>query len=486
MFEEPLIFELSSSGRRAFLLPESGVPSLDLDPVISRKESLDLPEVSQQDLVRHFVRLSQRNMGVDTQMYPLGSCTMKYNPKINEELAALECFSGVHPLQDVESCQGNLELLWELEEWLKEISGMDAVSLQPSAGAHGELTALWMIKAFHISRGRNPEIVLVPDSSHGTNPASAALCGFKVETVPSDSSGKVDLEALKQKLSPQVACMMVTNPNTAGVFEKDIKKIAQLVHEQGALLYYDGANLNAVCGITRPGDMGCDLMHFNVHKTFSAPHGGGGPGAGPVAVKKELEPFLPVPRIKKKEGRYFLEEEFALSIGKVRSFYGNVGVLIKGLAYLKTLGASGLTDMSRFAVLNANYLLELLAEFYHSPYGRRCMHEFVLSVSREKKERGISALDVAKRLADFGYHAPTIYFPLIVPEAIMIEPTETESRETLEKFARVMLDIKNEALTEPEKLKQAPSRTSISRMDEVAAARKPIVSWRKLKSEGSI
>jgi glycine dehydrogenase subunit 2 len=457
------------------------VPVAGLDSAIpkslQRQTVPALPEVSELDLVRHFTHLSQRNMGIDTNFYPLGSCTMKYNPKINEDVAAMPGFRDLHPYAPESLAQGALEVLYDLEHWLAEISGMDAISLQPTAGSQGELTALFVCRAYHAKRGRNPHIVLVPDTSHGTNPASAALCGYQVETVKSDNNGHVDLADLKAKLTPDVACLMMTNPNTLGIFEKDVQTIAKMLHEVDAQLYYDGANLNAICGVARPGDMGCDMMHFNLHKTFSTPHGGGGPGAGPIGVKEHLRPFLPVPRVTKKEGKFHLDSNQPDSIGRVRTFYGNYGLLLRGLVFMKALGGDGLPEMSKDAVLNANYLLALLKKAYDAPYGDRCMHEFVLTVSRQKREHGVGALDFAKRLLDYGYHAPTVYFPLIVPECLMIEPTESESKGTLDAFVDVMLKIAKEAETEPKLLQDAPVTTAVGRLDEATAARQPNLRW---------
>jgi glycine dehydrogenase subunit 2 len=480
MSEESLIFEKSKAGRRAVTLPPLDLPEQKglLPQAALRSSALGLPEVSQQDLVRHFTRLSQRNIGIDTQMYPLGSCTMKYNPKINEDIAGKDGFKNIHPYQPEDTVQGALEVLYEMEQWLAEISGMDALSLQPTAGAQGELAALLVAKAYHDSKGRKPKIVLVPDSSHGTNPASAAYCGYTVETVKSRPDGTVDLEDLKPRITADVACLMMTNPNTVGIFEKDIRTIAKWLHEVDAQLYYDGANLNAIVGVARPGDMGCDMMHFNVHKTFSTPHGAGGPGAGPIGVKKHLEPFLPVPRILKTDHGFVLDSKnFPLSIGRVRSFYGNFGILLRGLVYLRSFGSDGLPEIAKNAVLNANYMLALLKGRFDAPYGDRCMHEFVLNLSKQKREKGVTALDFAKRLADFGYHAPTVYFPLIVAEALMIEPTETESRETLQAFCEILLAIDDEASKDPEILHRAPVNTTVGRLDEVAAARKPVLRW---------
>jgi glycine dehydrogenase subunit 2 len=480
MSEEKLIFEKSSPGRRASTFPPLDVPALPEDawlPKEARRSSaLGLPEVSEQDLVRHYTRLSQRNIGIDTQIYPLGSCTMKYNPKVNEDVAARDGFRNIHPLQPDDTVQGALEVLYEMEHWLAEISGMPAISLQPTAGAQGELTALLVCKAYHDSKGRQPKVVLVPDSSHGTNPASASYCGYTVQTVKSKADGTVDLDDLKPHINQNVACLMMTNPNTVGIFEKDIETIAKWLHEVDAQLYYDGANLNAICGVARPGDMGCDMMHFNVHKTFSTPHGGGGPGAGPIGVKEHLRPFLPVPRVRKDaQGAFSLDYGEAKSIGRIRNYYGNFGILLRGLVYLKSFGGDGLAEIGKQAVLNANYMLALLKDSFKAPYGDRCMHEFVLSVSDKKKEKNVTATDFAKRLADYGYHAPTIYFPLIVAEALMIEPVESESKETLDELVRILKLIDSE---DPALLHAAPVNTPVGRLDEVGAARNPQLRWK--------
>lgn len=477
MSVEKLIFEKSAAGRRAATFPALDVPKTDWLPAASKRATPTLlPEVSEQDLVRHYTRLSQRNIGIDTQIYPLGSCTMKYNPKINEDMASRDGFRNIHPLQPDDTVQGALEVLYDMEHWLAEVSGMPAISLQPTAGAQGELTALLVCKAYHDSKGRKPKVVLVPDSSHGTNPASASYCGYTVETVKSLPDGTVDLEDLKPKITADVACLMMTNPNTVGIFEKDIPTIAQWLHQVDAQLYYDGANLNAICGVARPGDMGCDMMHFNVHKTFSTPHGGGGPGAGPIGVKEHLRPFLPVPRVRKAaDGSYSLDSNEKQSIGRIRNWYGNFGILLRGLVYLKSFGGDGLPEIGKRAVLNANYMLALLKGTFHAPYGDRCMHEFVLSVSDKKRDKGVTATDFAKRLADYGYHAPTVYFPLIVPEALMIEPVETESKETLDELAALLIKIDSE---DPQLLHDAPVNTPVGRLDEVGAARNPVLRWK--------
>ncbi len=473
-----LLFELSRPGRRSHRLPECDVPvgdAADLLPADAlAEEPPPLPEVGEIDLVRHFVNLSTRNMSVDTNFYPLGSCTMKYNPKRHERLAALPGLAEVHPLQDDASCQGMLAILWEMQEMLAEIAGLDAVSLQPAAGAQGELTALLVAAAYFKDRGEQRTRVLIPDSAHGTNPASAAIAGFEAVTIKSDARGLVSLDDLRAKLDGRTAVFMITNPNTLGLFDDQIAAITDLVHCDGALVYLDGANMNAILGVTRPGDFGADMMHYNVHKTFTGPHGAGGPGAGPIAVRAALEPFLPVPVVVKEGETYRLEYDRPKTIGRVRSFFGNVGILLRGWCYVRTLGARGLREVSENAVLNANYLLARLRGEYEVPHGERCMHEFVASARGLRRERRVSAMDVAKRLLDYGFHAPTVYFPLVVPEALMIEPTETESKETLDAFADALLRIKGE---DPEFLHQAPHTLGLSRPDEVKAAKEPVLRW---------
>ncbi|MFO7172954.1 MAG: aminomethyl-transferring glycine dehydrogenase subunit GcvPB [Bacillota bacterium] len=482
---EPLIFEMSRPGKRAYSLPRLDVPAAPVDELIPaeyrRENPPELPEVAEVELVRHFTRLSRLNHGVDVDFYPLGSCTMKYNPKINEEVARLPGFAHTHPLQPEETVQGNLELLWNLERWLCEVTGMDRMTFQPAAGAHGELTGILLVRAYHRSRGETQRNkILVPDSSHGTNPATAAMAGFEVVTIPSDGQGNVDLERLKAALGPDTAALMMTNPSTLGLFDTNIEEVARLVHEAGGLLYYDGANLNALMGYARPGDMGFDVVHLNLHKTFSTPHGGGGPGGGPVGVKKELVPFLPVPVVEKApDGRFYLDWDRPQSIGKVRSFYGNFGVAVRAYAYILAHGGEGLKAVAEHAVLNANYIQARLKDYYDLPYDRRCMHETVLSAKTLKHQTGIKTLDIAKRLLDEGIHPPTIYFPLIVEEAIMIEPTETESKETLDRFIDAMIRIYHEAHQEPEKVKAAPTRTPVGRLDEALAARRPDIRWRR-------
>jgi glycine dehydrogenase subunit 2 len=483
-----LIFELSQPGRRTHRLPACDVPVGEAADLLPREalaaEPPPLPEVGEIDLVRHFVNLSTRNMAIDTNFYPLGSCTMKYNPKRHERLAALPGLAHLHPLQPDASCQGMLRLLWELQGILAEVAGLDAVSLQPAAGAHGELTALLVAAAYFRDRGEKRSRILVPDSAHGTNPASAAIAGFDAVKVQSDRRGLVDLNDLRAKLDERAAVFMITNPNTLGLFDVQIDAITELVHRHGALVYQDGANMNAILGVTRPGDFGVDMMHYNVHKTFTGPHGAGGPGAGPIAVRAPLAPYLPAPVVARNpEGdrRFYLAYDRPRSIGRVRSFFGNVGILVRGYCYLRTLGPEGLREVSENAVLNANYLLARVKDAYEVPYGDRCMHEFVASALALRRERKVNAMDVAKRLLDFGYHAPTVYFPLVVPEAIMIEPTETESKETLDAFADALLRIRAE---DPDFLHAAPHTLGISRPDEVRAAKEPILRWRRQAEKG--
>jgi glycine dehydrogenase subunit 2 len=437
------------------------------------REELPLPELSELDVVRHFTHLSTRQMSVDNNFYPLGSCTMKYNPKVNERVARIPGFAAIHPLQPEETVQGALQLMYELQQDLAEIGGMDAVTLQPAAGAHGELAGIMIIKAYHKSRGDDArKIILVPDSAHGTNPATAARSGFQIKKVPSNEHGLVDLEALKAALGPDVAGMMLTNPNTLGLFEKDVVEICRLVHGAGGMMYGDGANMNAILGHARPGDLGFDVMHFNLHKTFSTPHGGGGPGSGPVGVKAHLEPFLPVPVVKKTDQGYGLDYTLPQSIGRLMTFYGNFLVMVRAYAYIRSLGPDGLREVSDIAVLNANYLMARLRDTYPVPYDHYCMHEFVAS-AKEFRKRGVRALDIGKRLLDLGFHAPTVYFPLIVDEALMIEPTETESKETLDAFVDAMLLIARESEEQPEVLAHTPYDMPVTRVDEVTAARRP-------------
>lgn len=481
---EKLIFEKSVKGRKGNYLPALDVPDCPVEELLPtafcRKEAPALPQLTEVEVVRHYTRLSRLNYGVDTGFYPLGSCTMKYNPKINEDAANLPGFSKIHPYQPVDSVQGALELMAKTQAYLAEIAGMDAVTLQPAAGAHGELTGILLIMAYHTARGdlkRNK--VIVPDSSHGTNPATAALAGCQIIEVPSNEKGGVDLAALRGAVGEDTAALMLTNPSTLGLFETQIKEIAEIVHAAGGLLYYDGANMNAIMGYTRPGDMGFDVVHFNLHKTFSTPHGGGGPGSGPVGVKAMLEPFLPKPVIRYDEQtqRYLLDEERPQSIGRVKAFYGNFGVVVKAFTYMLMLGGEGLKEASEKAVLNANYLMTLLTEHYDLPYAGPCKHEFVIT-PRNTQQTGVHTLDIAKRLIDYGYHPPTIYFPLMVHEALMVEPTETENKETLDEFAAAMTAIAREAEENAELLHDAPHLTPVSRLDETQAARKPVLRWK--------
>lgn len=480
LITEPTIFERSSPGRIGVYLPESDVPVRPVDDLLGSENvrtELPLPEVSQIDVIRHYTHLSSLNYGVDTGFYPLGSCTMKFNPKINEEIAAIPGLSKLHPYQPEGLSQGILRLLYDMQVFLAEIGGMDAVTLQPAAGAQGELTALMVFKRHHERMGEgHRHIVIVPDSSHGTNPATAARCGYEVRKFASGSDGRVDLSALKAELSNEVAAVMLTNPNTLGLFESQVCDIAKTVHDSGALLYCDGANMNAILGVHRPGDAGFDAMHFNLHKTFTSPHGGGGPGSGPIAVKEFLARYLPAPTVGFSEGRYYLDSDKQDSIGRVHAFYGNIGVIVRSYAYILSIGAAGLRHVSENAVLNANYLLSRIAGEYDVPYGKRCMHEFVASAVKQKG-LGVKALDIAKRLLDYGYHPPTIYFPLIVHEALMAEPTETESIETLDAFAEVMLAIAEEVRSNPEIVTSAPHVTPVTRLDEAAAARNMELRW---------
>ena len=475
-----LIFELSKSGRRCHRLPKCDVPyAAPLDKLIPKeylaKASPPLPEIGEIDLIRHFTNLSARNMSIDTNFYPLGSCTMKYNPKRHERIAGFPGFANLHPLQDDDTVQGMLELLHGMQAYLAEISGLPAVSLQPAAGAQGELTALFVAHAYFHDKGEGHRTkVLVPDSAHGTNPASAALAGFDTITIKSGANGLVDLEDLKSKLGPDTAVFMITNPNTLGLFETQIQEITELLHAQGALVYLDGANMNAILGITRPGDFGADMQHYNVHKTFTGPHGGGGPGAGPIAVRDFLAPYLPAPVVVKDGSRYKLDFDMPKSVGRVRSFFGNVGILFRGYCYIRTLGPDGLKQVSEQAVLNANYLRARVSEAFDVPHPGPCMHEFVASARTLLRERKIKALDICKRLLDYGFHAPTVYFPMVVSEALMMEPTETESKETLDAFADTLLRIKGE---DAEVLKAAPHTHVVSRPDEVKAAKELKLRW---------
>ncbi|QOY36092.1 aminomethyl-transferring glycine dehydrogenase subunit GcvPB [Anaerobacillus isosaccharinicus] len=483
MKNQPLIFEQSKFGRISYSLPALDVPEMDLTDVLPsgfiREEEPELPEVSELQLIRHYTALSNRNHGVDSGFYPLGSCTMKYNPKINEDIARMAGFSHIHPLQDESTVQGALELLYDLQISLEEITGMDEVTLQPAAGAHGEWTGLMLIRAFHEKNGDfHRTKVIVPDSAHGTNPASATVAGFETITVRSNEKGLVDLEHLREVVGEDTAALMLTNPNTLGLFEENIVEMAEIIHSAGGKLYYDGANSNAILGIARPGDMGFDVVHLNLHKTFTGPHGGGGPGSGPVGVKKDLIPFLPKPVIAKDGDRYFFDYDRPETIGRVKPFYGNFGINVRAYTYIRTMGPDGLRKVSEDAVLNANYMFRRLQPYFDAPYTQHCKHEFVLSGKRQKK-LGVRTLDMAKRLLDFGYHPPTIYFPLNVEECLMIEPTETETKETLDEFIDVMIQIAKEAEENPEIVQEAPHHTVIGRLDETTAARKPILKYEK-------
>jgi len=480
---QALIFELTREGRIGYSLPELDVPELDLSALLPkgfvREEAAELPEVSELDIMRHYTALSNRNHGIDSGFYPLGSCTMKYNPKINESVARYPGFANIHPLQDESTVQGALEVLYDLQEHLVEITGMDEVTLQPAAGAHGEWTALMMIRAFHEANGDFKRTkVLVPDSAHGTNPASATVAGFDTITVKSGEDGLVDLEDLKKHVGEDTAALMLTNPNTLGLFEEEILEMAEIVHAAGGKLYYDGANLNAVMSKARPGDMGFDAVHLNLHKTFTGPHGGGGPGSGPVGVKEDLIPFLPKPVLVKKDEVYTFEYNLPQSIGRVKPFYGNFGIYLRAYTYIRSMGPDGLKAVTEYAVLNANYMMRRLEPHFDLPYNRHCKHEFVLSGRRQKK-LGVRTLDMAKRLLDFGYHPPTIYFPLNVEEGMMIEPTETESKETLDAFCDALIQIAKEVEENPEIVQNAPHTTVINRLDETKAARFPVLRYIK-------
>ncbi|AIY05304.1 glycine dehydrogenase subunit 2 [Planococcus sp. PAMC 21323] len=480
---QALIFEMTKEGRVGYSLPTLDVPEIDLSELLPadliRTEAAELPEVSELDIMRHYTALSNRNHGVDSGFYPLGSCTMKYNPKINESVARFPGFANIHPLQDEKTVQGALELMFDLQEHLKEITGMDEVTLQPAAGAHGEWTGLMMIRAYHESRGDFKRTkVIVPDSAHGTNPASATVAGFETVTVKSSDQGLVDLEDLKRVVGDDTAALMLTNPNTLGLFEEQILEMAAIIHEVGGKLYYDGANLNAVMSKARPGDMGFDVVHLNLHKTFTGPHGGGGPGSGPVGVKKDLMPYLPKPILVKKDEAYTFDYDRPESIGRVKPFYGNFGINVRAYTYIRSMGPDGLKAVTEYAVLNANYMMRRLQPHFDLPYDRHCKHEFVLSGRRQKK-LGVRTLDMAKRLLDFGYHPPTIYFPLNVEEGMMIEPTETESKETLDAFIDAMIQIAKEVEENPEIVQNAPHTTVINRLDETKAARKPVLRYYK-------
>ena len=472
-----LIFERGTKEQHLSLMPACDVPEIALRDM--RVQSLDLPHVSENELTRHYTELSGRVHGVNDGFYPLGSCTMKYNPKINEEMASLSGFADVHPLQPADTAQGCLEVISQAEHYLCEITGMDAMTMQPAAGAHGEFTGMLLMKAFHRDRDNFKRTkIIVPDSAHGTNPASAVMAGFTVVNVASDSEGCVDLASLRAAAGPDTAGLMLTNPNTLGIFDKNILEITRIVHEAGGLCYYDGANLNAVAGLVRPGDMGFDIVHLNLHKTFSTPHGGGGPGSGPVGCKAALAPFLPGPSVEEKDGRFAWKVP-EKSIGRVKAYYGNFLVVVRALTYILTLGKDGFPEASRNAVLNANYMMSRLKGTYDVPYGPYCMHEFVMSLDNLKKETGVSALDIAKGLLDHGMHPPTMYFPLIVHEALLVEPTETESKDTIDEAVEVLLKLHEAAGTDPEALHRAPVTTPVRRLDEVGAARNPVLRYEK-------
>jgi glycine dehydrogenase subunit 2 len=471
-----LIYEKSQEGRRGLAVPRPDLPVPEIPSELARSSPPRLPELAEPEVLRHFTALSTRNFGIDTGFYPLGSCTMKYNPRINERVVGLPGFARLHPLADDDAAQGALELEWRLQEILLELTGLDAVSLQPAAGSQGELTGLMLFHAYFADRGEDEQRrkVVIPDTAHGTNPASVTMAGYELTPVKTDARGNIDVDDLRGKVDDHTAGLMLTNPSTLGLFDENIEEIRDIFHGAGALMYYDGANLNAVLGISRPGDMGFDVVHINLHKTFSQPHGGGGPGGGPIAVRKSLEPFLPVPLVVRDGAAFRLDYDRLKSIGKVRAFTGPFGVFVRSYAFMRAYGP-GLREMSEAAVLNANYLRVRLQEAYELPYERLCMHEFVLSARHLKRKHGVSALDVAKRLMDYGFHPPTIYFPLVVPEALMIEPTESEARETLDEFIEAMLAIAREATEDPEVVKQAPHTLSVRRLDEVRAVKQPVV-----------
>jgi len=479
-FRPELIFEKGAPGRTAASFVADDLPSVDASRVfgtMARKSPPHLPEVSEPEAVRHYVRLSQQNFAIDTGMYPLGSCTMKYNPKVNEWAARLPGFADLHPYMPDDLVQGALELMWRLERGLAEVCGMDRVSLHPAAGAQGELTGLMMIRAHHQAQGRDPKKVLLPDTAHGTNPASCALNGLDAVPLPVGEEGIVTPQALAPFIDDDVAAVMITNPNTVGLFETHMPAIAELIHDKGGLVYGDGANLNALMGKTRPGDLGIDVMQFNLHKTFTTPHGGGGPGCGPVGYKALLDPYAPVPVVEQREGRFLLDHTSRpASVGRLRTFQGNFGMMVRAYAYLREMGAEGLRRATELAVLNANYLRVRLGEKWHVAYDRTCMHEVVIS-DRHVRKTGVTTMDIAKRLMDYGFHPPTVYFPLVVKGAMLVEPTETESKQTLDEFVEVMHQISDEAVSEPDTVKTAPKVTRLRRLDETRAARKPVLRW---------
>ncbi len=478
-----LIFELSKPGRKGYSFPKIDVPEKHIEDLIPQKflrsSPPELPELSENEVVRHYIRLSTLNYHIDKGFYPLGSCTMKYNPKVNEVTASFPGFKDIHPHMDDELVQGALQLMYELSEMLAEITGMRAVSLQPAAGAHGELSGILIIRAYHEKLGNPRKKILVPDSAHGTNPASVTISGYTAVSIKSNKYGTIDLDDLKSKLDEDVAGIMITNPNTLGIFEKDILEIERLIHGVGALMYMDGANLNALVGITKPGDMGFDVVHLNLHKTFSTPHGGGGPGSGPIAVSERLVPFLPVPRVEKKDGKFILNYNYPDSIGKIHSFFGNFGIMVRAYTYIRMLGSKGLREVSENAIINANYLLSKIKDYFDRPYLGKPLHEFIVSASRYKFEYNVRAFDIAKRLLDYGFHAPTIYFPLIVSEALMIEPTETETKETLDAFANALIKITEEIKTNPELVLTSPQTTPVKRLDDAYASKNVNVCYKE-------
>ena len=487
--DDRMIFEKSKVGKKGASLPARKFSEIQMSKLapayLQRENEAGLPELSEPELIRHFVNLSKKNFSIDTHFYPLGSCTMKYNPKINEEVARLDGFAWAHPAQPEETVQGAMKVFYELSNWLCQITGMDEFTLQPAAGAHGELLGLMLVHAYHKSRNEHQRNkVIVPDSSHGTNPATAALCGYQVVQIPSNKRGRIDLEVLRKAVGSDTACLMLTNPNTLGLFEEDILEIKEIMHSEGALLYYDGANLNALLGIARPGDMGFDIVHLNLHKTFSTPHGGGGPGSGPVGVKKYLSEFLPVPFVVRQNNRFVWSSEKSHSIGKIKLFYGNFGLFLRAYVYISSVGLEGLKQISRSAILSANYLRKKVEKILEIPFPEYCMHEFVGTV-RKLKSLGIHASDIGKRLLDYGIHAPTVHFPLVVDEALMIEPTETESKESLDQLVDALAKILKEAQENPQFIQKAPHTMPVKRPDEVLAARKPILSWRDYKIDQS-
>jgi glycine dehydrogenase subunit 2 len=473
-----LIYEKSQPGRRGIGVPKPDLPVPEVPAELRRAEPPRLPELAEPEVLRHFTELSTRNFGIDTGFYPLGSCTMKYNPRINERLVGLPGFASLHPLVEEEAAQGALELEWELQEILREVTGLDAVSLQPAAGSQGELTGLMLFRAYFADRGEGEQRrkIVIPDTAHGTNPASVTMAGYELTPVKTDRRGNIDVDDLRGNVDEHTAGLMLTNPSTLGLFDENIEQIRDIFHGAGALMYYDGANLNAVCGISRPGDMGFDVVHINLHKTFSQPHGGGGPGGGPIAVRASLDEYLPVPLVMRDGDRFRLDYDRPKSIGKVRAFTGPFGVFVRSYAFMRAWGPA-LREMSEVAVLNANYMLARLKDAYDLPFDRLCMHEFVLSARGLKRDHGIAALDVAKRLMDYGFHPPTVYFPLVVPEALMIEPTETEAKETLDAFCDAMLAIAREAVEQPETIREAPHNRPVRRLDEVRAVRQPVVKY---------